>query len=112
MVMMRQFSPESLMWQTVEVGDNGAGVLITLIGEQVGAVRTPFRLAPARAALLRRLVAGARSVEPPPQGAAPRATLYTLHIRGEPGENLQGPMRRPLARLVGFLSGLMLRYCC
>lgn len=112
LVTMRQYSPESLLWQTVSVKANGAAVLTTLIGEQVGAIRKSFQLPAPEAARLRRLVAGARSVRPPPPGIAPRDVLYTLHISRGPAENIQGPMHGRLAALVHLLSGLMFTYCC
>lgn len=111
LVRMRQYSPESLMWQTVWVKSDGSGVLTTLIGEQVGARQRPFTLPPGQAALLRRLVAAARGVAPPRHPDV-KATLYTLTISGERSENVQGAMAKPLAALVSFLSGLTLTYCC
>ena len=111
LVRMRVYSPESLMWQTVWVQRDGAGVLTTLIGEQVGARQRPFQLPLRQTALLRRLVAAARGVAPP-RHPDPKATLYTLTISGEPSENVQGSMAKPLAGLVNFLSGLTLTYCC
>ena len=112
LVTMREYSPESLLWQLVSVKPNGAAMLTTLIGEISGARRTWFRLPAGQTARLRRLVAGARSVPPPRPGIAPRAELYTLHIADSRSENIQGPMRRQLASLVSYLSGLMLTYCC
>lgn len=87
-------------------------MLTTLIGEISGARRTWFQLSAPQTARLRRLVAAARSMPPSRPGIAPRAELYTLHISGERSENIQGPMARPLASLVNYLSGLMLTYCC
>ncbi|MBV9004504.1 MAG: hypothetical protein JO181_07575, partial [Solirubrobacterales bacterium] len=84
----------------------------TLIGEIAGARRTWFQLPAGQTARLRRLVADARGVPPPRPGIAPRAELYTLHIADSRSENIQGPMRRPLASLISYLSGLMLTYCC
>ncbi len=112
LVTMREYSPESLLWQLVSVKPNGAAMLTTLIGEISGARRTWFHLPAGQDAQLHRLVAGARGVPPPRPGTAPRAELYTLHIAGERSENIQGPMPRPLASLVNYLSGLMLTYCC
>jgi hypothetical protein len=109
---MRQYSPESLLWQTVSVRRNGSGVLTTLIGESVGAERKAVQLPAVQTAHLRTLVTHAESVRPPRPGIAPRATLYTLHIAGRPAENIQGPARPPLHALVAFLSGVMFTYCC
>ncbi len=111
LVTMRQYSPESLLWQTVSVRADGSALLTTLIGEISGAIRKPFRLPPDQTARLRRLVAAARPVARPASGD-PRAELYTLHISGMPSANIQGRMPKPLAALVHFLSGLMLSQCC
>lgn len=111
LVTMREYSPESLLWQTVSVSSNGAAVLTTLIGEQTGATQKPFRLSPRQAATLRRLVAGARTVTPP-RPSDPHAVLYTLHIAGLPAENLQGRTPQALTALTDFLSDLMLSQCC
>jgi hypothetical protein len=111
LVTLRQYSPESLLWQVVSVKAGGKGVLTTLIGEITGAVRKSFQLPAPQAAVLRRLVADARSVRPPPR-SDPRAVFYTLHISGGAAANIQGRMPRRLAALVHFLSGLMLTYCC
>jgi hypothetical protein len=108
---MRQYSPESLLWQTVSVRADGAGQLTTLIGEISGAVRKSFQLPPEQAAVLRRLVAAAPRSHPP-QTTDPRAELYTLHISRLPSANIEGRMPGALAALVHFLSGLMLTYCC
>ncbi len=111
LVTMRQYSPESLMWQTVSVNADGGALLTTLIGEISGAIRKSFRLPPGQAAVLRRLVAAARRAATPAD-SDPRAELYTLHISGRPAANIQGRMPKPLAALVRFLSALMLTHCC
>jgi hypothetical protein len=111
LVTLRQYSPESLLWQVVAVQANGRGVLTTLIGEITGAVRTSFQLPAPQVAVLRRLVAGARSVRPPPR-SDPHAVFYTLHISGGTAANIQGRMPKRLAALVHFLSALMQTYCC
>jgi hypothetical protein len=111
LVTMRQYSPESLLWQTVSVRADGSALLTTLIGEISGAIRKPFQLSPDQAARLRRLVTAARPVARPVSGE-PRAGLYTLHISGMPSANIQGRMPKPLGGLVRFLSGLMLAHCC
>jgi hypothetical protein len=111
LVTMRQYSPESLLWQTVLVRADGSALLTTLIGEISGAIRKPFQLSPDQAARLRRLVTAARPVARPVSGE-PRAELYTLHISGMPSANIQGRMPKPLGGLVRFLSGLMLAHCC
>jgi hypothetical protein len=111
LVTMRQFSPESLLWQEVSLAPDGAGVLTTLIGEVSGATRKDFRLPARQGALMRRLVARARTVAPPAR-SNPRAELYTLYITGEPSANIQGPARKPLAALIDYLSSLMMNYCC
>lgn len=111
LVTMRQYSPESLLWQSVSINAQGAAVLTTLIGEETGALRKDFQLPAGQAASLRRLVAGARTVRAP-RPNDPHATLYTLHIAGEPAANLQGHTPAPLTALVTFLSNLMLHYCC
>jgi hypothetical protein len=110
-VTMRQYSPESLMWQTVSIDGNGTGVLTSLIAEISGAVRRSFHLPAPQAARLRRLLGAARRA-PSPRGRDPRAELYTLHISGEPTAAIQGSMPKPLRALVSYLSGLMLTYCC
>jgi hypothetical protein len=111
LVTMREYSPESLLWQTVSVNANGAAVLTTLIGEQTGATQKSFQLSARQAAALRRLVAGARTVRPP-RPNDPRATLYTLHIAGLPAENLEGRTPPRLTALATFLANLMLTECC
>lgn len=108
---MREYSPESLLWQTVSVRADGTALLTTLIGEISGAIRKPFQLPPDQAALLRRLVAAARPVSRSTTGDA-HAELYTLDIPGMPSANIQGRTPKPLAALIHFLSGLMLTYCC
>jgi hypothetical protein len=108
---MRQYSPESLLWQTVSVRADGAGLLTTLIGEISGAVHRSFQLPAQQAAVLRRLVAAARRSHPPPT-TDPLAELYRLHISGLPSANIEGRMPTALAELIHFLSGLMLTYCC
>lgn len=111
LVTMREYSPASLLWQTVSVNENGAAVLTTLIGEQTGATQKSFQLSARQAAALRRLVAGARTVRPP-RPNDPHAMLYTLHIAGLPGENLEGRTPPRLTALVTFLGNLMLTECC
>lgn len=111
LVTMREYSPESLLWQTVSVRADGSALLTTLIGEISGAIRKPFQLPPDQTARLRRLVAAARPVARPASGD-PRAQLYTLHISGMPSANIQGRTPKPLAALISFLSDLMLAHCC
>ena len=111
LVTMRQFSPESLLWQTVSLSPSGRGVLTTLIGEVSGAIRKPFRLPARQARILRQLVALARTVKPPAQ-SDPRAELYTLYITGQPSANIEGRAPKRLTSLIHFLAGLMMTYCC
>lgn len=111
LVWMRQYSPESLMWQTVSVAPTGRAELTTLIGEIAGAERTPFRISPGQLADLRRLLATSRGVRIPSHHNL-RATLYTLHVRGHPSIILQGTIPRQMQPLVRFLTGLMSTHCC
>lgn len=111
LVTMREFSPESLLWQEVSLTAHGRGLLTTLIGEVSGATRKHFTLSAAKAATLRRLVAGARHVKPPAR-SNPRDMLYTLYISGEPSMNIQDPAAKPLQSLINFLSGLTMSECC
>lgn len=111
LVWMRQYSPESLMWQTVSVDRSGRGELTTLIGEISGAERTPFRIAPGQVTVLRRLLARSRGAHIPSRHNL-RATLYTLHVSGHPSVILQGRIPRRMQPLVRFLTGLMVTYCC
>jgi hypothetical protein len=111
LVWMRQFSPESLMWQTVSVFNTGRGELTTLIGEISGAERRPFRISAGRLARLRRLLADSRRARIPPHHDL-RATLYTLHVRGRPSVIIQGAIPRSMEPLIRFLTGLMSTYCC
>jgi len=114
LVSMRQYSPQSLIWQTVWVNATGAGVVTTLVGETVGATQKRFQLSVAQAAHLRQLVAAARAAQPPAAGGSPTGPgyIYTLHIAGRPTLNIQGATAEPLSALVDFLNGLMLTYCC
>jgi len=109
-VSMRRFSPVSLMWQTVFVQPAGNGLLTTLIGEIGGAPHRAFRLTAGQLAILRRLIAAARSVKPGPSTAGPY--LYSLHIAGEKPVSMEGPLPSRLNQLVNFLNDLMLTYCC
>lgn len=79
LVTMRQFSPESLLWQTVSLQTSGRGLLTTLIGEISGAVQKPFRLTGRQVTALRRLVTGARDRCPrhPAATLAPSSTRCT-----------------------------------
>ena len=111
LVWMRQFSPESLMWQTVSVFTTGRGELTTLIGEISGAERRSFRISAGQLADLRRLLTGSRRARIPTQHNL-RATLYTLHVSGRPSVIIQGAIPRPMQPLIRFLTGLMSTYCC
>ena len=111
LVTMRQFSPQSLLWQTISVQPSGHAQLTTLIGEIAGAVRKRFVLPAAQAAKVRQLVRAARTVAPP-RPHDPQAQLYTLTLPGLPAESLQGTTPPALTALTGYLSGLMFNYCC
>jgi hypothetical protein len=111
LVWMRQYSPESLMWQTVSVDSSGRGELTTLIGEISGAERTPFRIPRGQLTVLQRLLARSRGARIPSHHNL-RATLYTLHVSGHPSVILQGTIPRRMRPLVRFLTGLMSTYCC
>ncbi|HEX4010110.1 MAG TPA: hypothetical protein VHX62_08885 [Solirubrobacteraceae bacterium] len=111
LVWMRQYSPESLMWQTVSVFSTGRAELTTLIGEIAGAERRPFRISPRQVTRLRRLLAVSRAAKIPVQHDL-RATLYTLHVSGRTSVILQGTIPTRMKPLVGFLTGLMSAYCC
>jgi hypothetical protein len=109
LVTMRQIATSGL-WQTVFVRRNGQGVLTSLIGEISGAPQRSFKLPPDQLSMLRRLIASAPSTAPLREIVGPE--IYTLHVSGRAAENLSGPLPKPLAALVGFLSNLMLTYCC
>ncbi len=111
LVTMRQFSPQSLLWQTISIQPNGRGLLTTLIGEISGAVRRHFELSAAQKVTVSRLAVTAARVAPS-TSHDPRAELYTLTLRGRPAENLQGEMPPALSALTRYLSGLMTSYCC
>jgi hypothetical protein len=108
---MRQYSPESLLWQAVSIDSNGKARLTTLIGEIAGAVRKSFRLPPVQVARLHRLVRDARGAQASPVHNL-QAELYSLYIAGQPSEVIEGKMPKRLEALVNYLSGLMLTYCC
>jgi hypothetical protein len=110
MVTMRALA-KSMLWQTVFVRRDGQGMLTTLIGEVGGALQKPFQLSAGQLVKLRGLIAQARPI-PPPKNYAIGPDLYTLHVSGQPAENLSGQLPRPLAALVQFLGNLMLTYCC
>jgi hypothetical protein len=111
LVWMRQYSTESLLWQTVSISPTGSGELTTLIGEIAGAKRTSFKLPASGMASLRRLLAAARGVKPPATHVL-TAELYSLHVAHLPSEAIQGPAPPQLRRLIVFLSALMTNYCC
>jgi hypothetical protein len=111
LVWMRQYSPESLMWQTVSVFSSGRAELTTLIGEIAGAERKPFRISPQQMTRLRRLLAGSRAARIPAHHDL-RATLYTLHVSGRSSVVIQGTIPRRMKPLIRFLTGLMSTYCC
>ena len=108
---MRQFSPQSLLWQAISIQPDGHVLLTTIIGEIAGAQRRRLTLPPSQTAKLRRLVAAARRVAPP-RPHNPQAQLYTLTLPGLPAESLQGTTPPALTALTGYLSGLMFNDCC
>jgi hypothetical protein len=91
-------------------GSRSGSCWYSLIGEISGAPQRPFHLSGPQLSRLHHLVTAARPVRASSQGSGDY--LYTLMMSGAPASSLEGRMPKQLSALVGYLSGLMTRYCC
>jgi hypothetical protein len=113
LVAMRQYDAKSLLWQTIFVRRDGSGVLTTLIGEIGGAPQRSFQLPSGELTSLRRLIEAVRANgHGSGSDALEDGFVYSLHIEGLPSQNAGGAAPKPVAKLIDFLSGLTLTYCC
>jgi hypothetical protein len=103
---------EGLMFETVVVRRDGSGQVGHLIGEISGTHYQSFQLRAVQLARLRRLVAGAGHAAHPLRVVPSSTPTITYLVRTTRWnvEAAAGHVPRPLAGLVGTLSGLIDRY--